>query len=162
MKFLPVLALIIATSFTPACAMLTQPQTPVTTITNAETIARTTLQNAQIGWLFVVPLITVSHPDKVQDLTTKYYAAVQKASDALDTLDKVKASLTSGVTVTIDLNTALKAESLAIVEVMNIIAEAKAASGKAKATQNSHAQNLGVPGYDNALAGSDQLRSMVK
>ena len=155
------LTMILAMSSITSCGLF-QPQSPVSVVTNAETIARTTLQNAATAWLFVVPVLTVSHPDKVQDLTTKYYAAVQKASDALDALDKVKASLASGVTVTIDLNTALKAESLAIVEVMNIIAEAKAASGKAKATQNSHAQNLGVPGYDNALTGSDQLRSMVK
>ena len=162
MKLLPVLALVLATSLTPACSMFSmQPQSPVTVITNAETVARVVLQNAATAWLFVTPILAVSAPDKVEALTTKYYDAVQKASEALDNLDKVKAALAGGVTVTIDLNTALKLESLAIVAVMDVVTEAKNASNKkAKAGPVAHA--FGVPGYDNALAGSVQLQSMVK
>jgi hypothetical protein len=162
MKLLPILTLLLATSLTPACGVFTQPQpqSPVAVITNAETVARTTLQNAQIAWLFVLPMLTVSHPDKVEELTTKYYDAVQKVSEALDNLNKVKDALTNDVTVKIDLNTALKLESLAIIAVLDVIAEAKTASNKMKATPGS--RGLYVPGYDNALAGATQLQSMVK
>lgn len=154
-KMLSAVVISVSLALTPGCAALNHMvNDPIAQVDTAETVARQALKDAQIAWLFVVPLLPA---DKAVDMTTKYYDACQKASDALATLDALKAQPMPNE---IDVNTALKLESLAITGVVAVIHEAQVLTNKPKLVRGQ--AQLVVPGLDDADSESQQLQVMAK